>query len=146
MRNPYIRIKTGNNKFKDALQPFCLFGRYSRWKHSVFRKYGIPGPPPTPFFGVFLRYIREVRLTFGVGGRDKVGIKYIFQWANNNIITVSLCWCISFTILSHGKVCNIIDTLCIKLLYNAMRFVCYAVKIDMNGLMIWYVTVCFEIW
>lgn len=40
---------------------------------------------------------------------------------------------------------NIIDTLCIKLLYNAMRFVCYAVKIDMNGLMIWYVTECFEI-
>ncbi|XP_034318419.2 cytochrome P450 3A11 [Magallana gigas] len=32
---------------------------YSRWKHSVFRKYGIPGPPPTPFFGVSLRYNRE---------------------------------------------------------------------------------------
>lgn len=32
---------------------------YSRWKHSVFKQYGIPGPSPTPFFGVALKYNRE---------------------------------------------------------------------------------------
>lgn len=32
---------------------------YSRWKHSLFRKYGIPGPPATPLFGISLRYNRQ---------------------------------------------------------------------------------------
>lgn len=102
-------MKTRNNKFKDALQLFCLFGRYSRWKHSVFRKYGIPGPPPTPFFGVSLRYNREVRVIFGVRGRGEVGMLFLFQWAINNVIAVSLC--ISFIILSYYIVCDINDML-----------------------------------
>ncbi|XP_061185461.1 cytochrome P450 3A11-like [Saccostrea echinata] len=32
---------------------------YSRWKHSLFKQYGIPGPSPTPFFGVALKYNRK---------------------------------------------------------------------------------------
>ncbi|XP_048756033.2 cytochrome P450 3A6-like [Ostrea edulis] len=32
---------------------------YTRWKHSLFRKYGIPGPTPTPFLGVALQYNRK---------------------------------------------------------------------------------------
>uniref|UniRef100_A0A8W8NTJ0 Cytochrome P450 3A24 n=1 Tax=Magallana gigas TaxID=29159 RepID=A0A8W8NTJ0_MAGGI len=31
---------------------------YSRWKHSLFRKYGIPGPFPTPFVGISPKYRR----------------------------------------------------------------------------------------
>lgn len=69
-------MKTGNNIFKDALQLLLFFGRYSRWKHSVFRKYGIPGPPPTPFFGVSLRYNREVRVKYGVGKVVKWGCSF----------------------------------------------------------------------
>lgn len=31
---------------------------YSRWKHSLFRKYGIPGPSQTPFVGISPKYRR----------------------------------------------------------------------------------------
>lgn len=36
--------------------------RYSRWKHSLFRKYGIPSPFPTPFVGISPKYRRTVRI------------------------------------------------------------------------------------
>nr|XP_034315680.1 cytochrome P450 3A21-like isoform X1 [Crassostrea gigas] len=51
---------------------------YSRWKHSLFRKYGIPGPLPTPFVGISPKYRRtgvaltdlELARTYG----DIVGV------------------------------------------------------------------------
>nr|XP_034320962.1 cytochrome P450 3A29-like [Crassostrea gigas] len=51
---------------------------YSRWKHSLFRKSGIPGPLPTPFVGISPKYRRtgvdltdqELARTYG----DIVGV------------------------------------------------------------------------
>eukprot|EP00105_Crassostrea_gigas_P040033 XP_019924181.1 PREDICTED: cytochrome P450 3A4 [Crassostrea gigas] len=52
--------------------------RYSRWKHSLLREYGIPGPLPTPFVGISPKYRRtgvalidqELARTYG----DIVGV------------------------------------------------------------------------
>ncbi|XP_022304770.1 cytochrome P450 3A11-like isoform X1 [Crassostrea virginica] len=43
-----------------ALLFFCVsLLLYSKWKHSLFRRYGVPGPSPVPFFGVSLKYNRK---------------------------------------------------------------------------------------
>ncbi|XP_065944538.1 cytochrome P450 3A43-like isoform X2 [Magallana gigas] len=45
---------------------YMLAYLYSRWEHSLFRKYGIPGPLPTPFVGISPKYRRT-----GVALTDK---------------------------------------------------------------------------
>nr|XP_022304798.1 cytochrome P450 3A40-like [Crassostrea virginica] len=43
-----------------ALVFFCVsLLLYSKWKHSLFRRYGVPGPSPVPLFGVSLKYNRK---------------------------------------------------------------------------------------
>lgn len=35
-----------------------LFYRYAYWPYGVFKKMGVPGPSPVPFFGTMLEYRR----------------------------------------------------------------------------------------
>lgn len=35
---------------------FCL---YSKWKHSLWKRLGVPGPEPTPFLGILKEYFKK---------------------------------------------------------------------------------------
>ncbi|CAC5390967.1 CYP3A [Mytilus coruscus] len=35
---------------------FCL---YSKWKHSMWKRLGVPGPEPTPFLGILKEYFKK---------------------------------------------------------------------------------------
>ncbi|XP_052402970.1 cytochrome P450 3A27-like [Carassius gibelio] len=45
---------------------------YGSWPHGVFKKLGIPGPKPLPFFGTMLEYRKGVHL-FDVECFEKYG-------------------------------------------------------------------------
>uniref|UniRef100_A0A8D0G895 unspecific monooxygenase n=1 Tax=Sphenodon punctatus TaxID=8508 RepID=A0A8D0G895_SPHPU len=47
--------------FLNELLYFPMFYRYETWTHSYFKKLGIPGPKPIPFFGTSLAYRSGVR-------------------------------------------------------------------------------------
>lgn len=38
------------------LLSFIVLHRYSSWNYGIFKKLGIPGPKPVPFFGTMLAY------------------------------------------------------------------------------------------